>query len=173
MAIDTGIGISLPKLNSLGTFDESVTTTAQAPLGQTVLQPAGADGAGEKVWIYVGITSGVTATLSKGQVVVQDAAQGYGNVEVGTAVDLGRAVGVVQETWPTYADFSPTATELYGWVLRKGEGLASDGGIVANQGAILDAAGAVQASGGVTAANIGFCKAVAGPFAICVFNCNG
>ena len=43
MAIDTGIGISITQ----------VTSTQQAPLGQTVLKPAGSNGEGEQVWIYV------------------------------------------------------------------------------------------------------------------------
>ena len=165
MAIDTGIGISLTQ----------VTTTKQAPLGQTVLDPAGSDGTGEQVYIYVGVTSAVTAVPpTSGQLVVRDAAQGYGNVEIGAAgVEPSRVVGAAQTTWATYASFTPTATELFGWVLRKGQGSAVDGGIVANQGAIPDAAGAVQASGGVTAANIGVCTLIAGAVATCVLDCKG
>ena len=175
MAIDTGIGIALPYADASG-VDQSVTTTQQAALGQTVLKPASseADGLGEQVYIYVGVVQTVTATPpTVGQLVVRDAAQGYGNVEIGSAVDLGRVVGAAQATWPTYASFTPAATELYGWVLRKGQGAGLDGGIVANQGAIPDAAGAVQASAGVAAANIGVCVSVAGPGAVVVFDCKG
>lgn len=164
MAIDTGIGISLTQ----------VTTTQQAPLGQTVLKPAGSDGIGEQVYIYVGVTSAVTAVPpTSGQLVVRDAAQGYGNVEIGSAVEPSLVVGAAQTTWPTYASFTPAATELFGWVLRKGQGSAIDGGIVANQGVLPDAAGAVQASGGITAANIGVCTLIAGAVATCVLDCKG
>lgn len=164
MAIDTGIGISLTQ----------VTTTQQAPLGQTVLKPAGSDGIGEQVYIYVGVVETVTAVPpTSGQLVVRDAAQGYGNVEIGSAVDLGRVVGAAQATWPTYASFTPAATELFGWVLRKGQGSAVDGGILANEGVLPDAAGAVKASGGITAANIGVCTLIAGAVATCVLDCKG
>lgn len=107
MAIDTGIGISL----------DLVSTTQQAPLGQTVLKPAGTDGAGEQVWIYVQ----ATALLAVGDVcrrvygagslaerkqakVVQTAASAAPHQEV---------AGVAQHA---------IAANSYGWILRSGVG---------------------------------------------------
>jgi hypothetical protein len=179
MAIDTGIGIGLPKLNNLGTFDENVTTTQQAPLGQTLLQPADSLGNGERVWIYVKVKQTSTATPpTKGQVVVRSTTDSYKNVTIGAATDdVSQAVGVAQLNWPTYADFTPAATELYGWVQMKGTAFCKGNGLVAldnNKGIKLAASGEVDHTAAITERNFGVIIAAApGGDAFCQINCNG
>ena len=180
MAIDTGIGIGLPKLNNLGTFDENVTTTQQAPLGQTLLQPADSlENVGERVWIYVQVTQASTATPpTEGQVVVRSSFKSYKDVTIGAATDdVSQAVGVAQLNWPTYADFTPAATELYGWVQMKGHAFCKGSGIVVgdnNKGIKLAASGVVDHTAAITERNFGvIVTAAPGGNAFCQINCNG
>jgi len=109
MAIDTGIGVSLT----------AVTTTQQVPLGQTVLEPAGTAGGGEKVWIYVQNISG--GALSAGSVCRRDytagtlAARRKATVirTPAAAAACSQVTGVAQHA---------IADQSYGWILRSGVG---------------------------------------------------
>jgi|7_EtaG_2_1085326.scaffolds.fasta_scaffold00895_10 hypothetical protein len=105
MAIDTGIGISLTQ----------VTTTRQAPLGQTVLKPAGSDGLGEQVWIYVQNVAG--AALSAGDLCRRDLVAPLSTATVirtpASAVASGQVLGVAQHA---------IADQSFGWILRSGVG---------------------------------------------------
>lgn len=100
MAIDTGIGVAL----------DLVTTTAQVPLGQTVLQPAGTDGTGEKVWIYVQ----AFGPISAGDVCARDvlAPAGFvGAIAAPGSSATSRVLGVAQHA---------IAPGQYGWILKSG-----------------------------------------------------
>jgi hypothetical protein len=164
MAIDTGIGISLT----------SVETTRQAPLGQTVLKPAGTDGAGEQVWIYVK----ALAALAAGNVVCRDLS--------GLAADVGKTyeVQLITAGLPSslVAGVAQHAIALnsYGWVLRSGQGeVLSDSatdvvtgvGIIpgaAANGTAQTAAGPTNNSFGVALEDLGV-----GTLATCVVSCIG
>lgn len=104
MAIDTGIGISL---DLVSTSDEG----AQAPLGQTLLKPAGTDGKGEQVWIYIQAGE----NLSAKDVCARDVSVsgGFLNsvVKVPASSAASRVVGIAQHAIPSGS---------YGWVLKCG-----------------------------------------------------
>ena len=120
MAIDTGIGISL----------SLVTKTRQAPLGQTVLKPAGIDGNGESTYIYVSyIATAVPVDLVIGNVVGHaTGALGYADVRRALAApnaDPGTVVGVTQNAWTWLTHYplgAGAADELFGFVQRTGVG---------------------------------------------------
>jgi len=109
MAIDTGIGISLT----------AVTTTQQAPLGQTVLQPAGTGGEGEKVWIYVrniaGVALGAGALCRRAYTAVTLPPRLLATVirTPAAAAACSQVTGVAQHAIPD---------QSYGWILRSGVG---------------------------------------------------
>ncbi len=164
MAIDTGIGVSL----------DLVSTTAQVPLGQTVLQPAGTDGSGEKVWIYVKALEALVA----GNVVCRDLS--------GLPADLGKSY-TVQRT----AAGAPSslvagvaqhaiAANSYGWILRSGQGeVLSDSatdvttGVGMIPGAV--AVGTAQTAAGPTNNSFGLALEDLGvsTLASCVVDCKG
>ena len=120
MAIDTGIGISLTQ----------VTTTKQAPLGQTVLQPAGSDNTGEKVWLYVWNNSG--SPIAPNMLVARDTGTTSAQIRLCPAgASPARAMGV------TGATAIPDGS--YGWILRKGiHTVTADATVAASVGAFPD-----------------------------------
>jgi hypothetical protein len=120
MAIDTGIGISLTQ----------VTTTKQAPLGQTVLQPAGSDNTGEKVWLYVWNNSG--SPIAPNMLVARDTGSTNAQIRLCPAgASPARVMGV------TGASAIPDGS--YGWILRKGiHTVTADATVAASVGAFPD-----------------------------------
>jgi hypothetical protein len=139
MAIDTGIGISITQTSA----------TQQAPLGQTVLKPAGTNGEGEQVWIYVQALE----ALVVGNVVVRNAAAAptIANTLTVTKSITGMpadaVVGVAQHA---------ISLNYYGWVLQKGQGqVLTDGAgvIIGGLGIAPGAAVAGTAEGSAPTAN--------------------
>tara|TARA_Y100001937_G_scaffold112360_1_gene159886 strand:- start:330 stop:830 length:501 start_codon:yes stop_codon:yes gene_type:complete len=137
MAIDTGIGISI----------DLVSTTAegaQAPLGQTLLKPAGTNGEGEQVWIYVQASEALVA----GNVVCRKITAGALDADLivqktlaGMPADL--VVGVAQHA---------IASGSFGWVLKSGQGvvLTDSGNAVGGTGGLIpgsNAVGTAEAAG--------------------------
>tara|TARA_R110000822_G_scaffold65002_7_gene159205 strand:- start:825 stop:1316 length:492 start_codon:yes stop_codon:yes gene_type:complete len=163
MAIDTGIGISLT----------SVETTRQAPLGQTVLQPAGTDGTGEKVWIYIKALD----SLAAGNVVTRDLSA---MPAVGLNYEVKLSVVSVPPEFIVGVAQHAIAASSFGWVLREGQGE-----VKADSAAIIT--GALGLISGTTA--VGTAQAVGAPadnvfgyaletvavsaLATCVVDCKG
>jgi hypothetical protein len=159
MAIDTGIGISITQTSA----------TQQAPLGQTVLKPAGTNGEGEQVWIYVQALE----ALVVGSVVVRDAsaAPAIANTLTVTKSITGMpadaVVGVAQHA---------ISLNYYGWVLQKGQGqvLTDAAGILGGVGILPGAAAAGTAETAAPTANaIGYAleSSVAGTLCKAVLSC--
>ncbi len=152
----TAMGISLT----------TITTDAQCPLGFIHTEPATNDTHGEKQWIYVQVTSGTTAGgLPVGTAVVKHTgSQSYNDVESADgADDPGRCVGVAQQLFD-YAAFTPVATELFGFVLRTGDGVALDGpGAATVDHALMTTAGGTldDTTTAITDASVGICTTVA------------
>jgi len=105
MAIDTGIGISIAQTSA----------TQQAPLGQTVLKPAGTNGEGEQVWIYVQALE----ALVVGNVVVRDAS---GAPAVATTLTVKKSLTSMPAEAVVGVAQHAIALNYYGWVLQKGQG---------------------------------------------------
>ena len=105
MAIDTGIGISITQTSA----------TQQAPLGQTVLKPAGTNGEGEQVWVYVQATEAlVVGSVVCRQITAGPLAATTVKVQKNLAgMPADAVVGVAQHA---------ISLNYYGWVLRKGQG---------------------------------------------------
>jgi hypothetical protein len=159
MAIDTGMGISITQ----------VTSTQQAPLGQTVLKPAGSNGEGEQVWIYVQASEAlvvgnaacrkITAGALNADLIVQ-------KIPVGAPSDL--VVGVAQHAF---------TANYYGWLLKSGQGqvLVDSGNVVGGTGAVVPGANAVgTAEAGAATANgfgVGIATTAVGLLAPVVLNC--
>jgi len=169
MAIDTGMGISITQ----------VTTTQQAPLGQTVLKPAGSNGEGEQVWIYVqayeALVKGnaacrqITAGALNADLIVQ-------KIPVGTPSDL--VVGVAQHAFTVVLpDGSTAPAPYYGWLLKSGQGqvLVDSVNVVGGTGAVVPGANAVgTAEAGAATANgfgVGIATTAVNLLAPVVLNC--
>lgn len=105
MAIDTGIGISIAQTSA----------TQQAPLGQTVLKPAGTNGEGEQVWIYVQALE----ALVVGNVVVRDAS---GAPAVATTLTVKKSIAGQPADAVVGVAQHAISLNYYGWVLQKGQG---------------------------------------------------
>mgnify|MGYP003626526760 CR=1 FL=1 len=183
MAIDTGIGISL----------SLVTTTQQAPLGLTVISPAGTDGQGERTYIYVSVDySDLNGQIAGGDVLVGHVFGAATSAVAGVSVysdvlfadvppnaDPGTVIGVSQQlwTWLTHYPLGPGVNDkLYGFLLKTGEGsVICDGTAVTNIGLIASAAAGIAAtSGGVTLGGFGSLRDTSGAGAKSVrLDCKG
>lgn len=163
MAIDTGIGVAL----------DLVTTTAQVPLGQTVLQPAGTDGTGEKVWIYIKALD----ALAEGNVVTRDLSA---PPAVGLDYDAKLSPAGVTSEFVVGVAQHAIAANSYGWVLRKGQGEVKADSATGITGAIgliagAAAAGTAQVAGAPADNVFGYAleTVAVNLLATCVLNCNG
>jgi hypothetical protein len=163
MAIDTGIGISLT----------SVETTRQAPLGQTVLQPAGTDGTGEKVWIYIKALD----TLAAGNVVTRDLTAAPA---VGLDYDAKLSVAGVTSEFVVGVAQHAIAANSFGWVLREGQGEVKADSATVITGAVglipgAAAAGTAQVAGAAADNVFGYAleSVAVDLLATCVLACKG
>ena len=110
MAIDTGIGISIDLVSTITAAGDG----AQAPLGQTLLKPAGISTQGEQVWIYIKAGDSLVA----GDICARDTTVAtLGSLEnvikVPASSATSRVVGVAQHAIPAGS---------FGWVLKSGVG---------------------------------------------------
>jgi hypothetical protein len=142
-------------------------------LGQTVLQPAGTDGTGEKVWIYIKALD----ALAEGNVVTRDLA---GLPAVGLDYDVKLSlVGAPSELLVGVAQHA-IAANSYGWVLRKGQGEVKADSATPIAGGIGIVSGAAAAGTAQTAAlpadnvfGYGLETVAVNALATCVVDCKG
>lgn len=107
----------------------AVTATQQFPIGSEYEEDAGSDGNGPKIWVYVQ----AKVALAEGNVCVRQTAATTKIVELSeqsAPENRHKVVGIAQHAF---------TDEYYGWILRRGKGvaIADTGGVTIDHIAIV------------------------------------